>query len=107
MTYRTVVLAVAMSLCCVVALGAPTSVSTSLSVPTRVADTDESDRIDITVRDGMLLVTVNKTTTIKIFSILGQLVTQRTLSPGITRIKLPARGIYILKAGDITRRITI
>lgn len=50
---------------------------------------------------------VTKTVTVKMFTILGQQVSQETLKPGSYRLNLPARGIYILRAGSITRRITL
>lgn len=68
---------------------------------------DGSDVLDISVRDGYVYVTTSKSVTVKIFSILGQLISQRTLRPGTTRTRISARGIYILKVGSVTRRITI
>lgn len=70
-------------------------------------DVDDSERLEISVRDGVLVINVTRSTNIKIFSILGQLVLQRTIPAGVTRIKLPARGIYIFKASGTTRRITV
>lgn len=70
-------------------------------------DSDDEARLEVSVRDGVMTIVSSKALNIKIFSILGQLVTQRSIQPGVTRIKMPARGIYILKAGAITRRITV
>ena len=49
----------------------------------------------------------DKPVTVKLFSILGQLISQETVKPGLHRIRLASRGIYILRAGTTTRRITI
>lgn len=68
---------------------------------------EDADRIDLSVHDGYVFITTSKPLNVKIFSILGQLISSTRVSPGTTRLKLPARGIYILKAGDITRRITV
>lgn len=71
------------------------------------AGTDENDRLEATVRDGYIYITVARTTQVRIYSILGQLVAQQTVHAGTVRVKLPARGVYILKAGAVTRRITV
>lgn len=68
---------------------------------------DNADVPEVTVKDGYVYVTTSKPVTVKIFSILGQLISQKTLQPGTTRTRITARGIYILKAGTLTRRITI
>ena len=76
--------------------------------------TDSSDidnvstgRIDICARGGFIYVTVSQKTAVKVFTILGQTVAQQTLQPGTSRLKVPARGIYIVRADNITRRITV
>lgn len=70
-------------------------------------DRSDPDYIDITVKDGYVYVTTTKPVTIKIFSILGQLISQKTVPAGTSRTHITSRGIYILKAGTTTRRITI
>lgn len=67
----------------------------------------DSEQIDITVKDGWVYITTQKTVQVKIFNILGQIISSETIQPGTHRFHLSARGIYILKAGGITRRITI
>lgn len=67
----------------------------------------DGDNPEIRVSEGYVYITVSRTTTVKVFSILGQLISQETIQPGISRFRLPSRGIYILKAGAITKRITI
>lgn len=67
----------------------------------------DAENISIAVKDGYLYVTASATVEIRIFSILGQLISKNTLQPGTWRLKLPAKGIYVLKAGTTTRRITI
>jgi len=61
----------------------------------------------VTVADGYVYVIVRERTNVKIFTILGQLIVQDNLQPGIYRYKLSARGIYLLKVGSITRRVTL
>lgn len=71
-----------------------------------ITDTPQ-DQPEITVRGGYVYVTTAKPVTVKIFSILGQLISQKTIPAGTSRTLITARGIYILKAGTVTRRITI
>lgn len=82
------------------------SQSTVAAARQSVSSTEE-DAIDIVVRGRSIYVTVSRPIQVKIFTILGQLIVQQNLSAGTTRLNVSARGIYILKAGDVTRRITI
>lgn len=66
----------------------------------------DAEGIELTVRDGYVYVTVAVRTEVRIFSILGQLISRAELAPGTSRFKLPAKGIYVFKAGSSTRRIT-
>lgn len=68
---------------------------------------DRDSELDIVVRDGYIYLWSEKTVTVKLFSILGQQISSHTLKPGMHRIKLSSRGIYILRAGTLTRRITL
>lgn len=67
----------------------------------------DSDTLDITVRNGYVYITTTRSVTVKVFTILGQLISQETVAPGTHRLKITSRGIYILKAGSATRRITL
>lgn len=70
-------------------------------------DPSAGEKIDVTVRDGHVYVSTNRPVAVKVFTILGQPVATRTLQAGTVRLRLPLRGIYILKAGETTRRINI
>lgn len=71
----------------------------------RAADADAP--AEVWVRDGYVYITAQRPVTVKIFSILGQLISQETVPAGTYRLHLASRGIYILKAGTLTRRITL
>lgn len=71
------------------------------------ADNDTPVRLEATVKDGYVYVTLSRRAQIKIFTILGQTVSQAELPAGTSRLRIDGRGIYILKAGDTTMRITI
>ncbi len=80
----------------------------SVNVPSR-EDTEriDSDGIDISVREGYIYISTSRSLTVKVFTILGQLISQENLTPGTHRLRIASRGIYILKAGSSTRRITL
>lgn len=66
-----------------------------------------AERIDVRVSEGNIILLLNSAAQVKVFTILGQLVAQQQLEAGVWRLPIPARGIYILKVGSVTRRITI
>ena len=49
----------------------------------------------------------NRQMKVEVFTILGQLVTNRKVQPGVVRLKLDNRGIYIIKGAGNTRRINL
>ncbi len=64
-------------------------------------------RIEVIAKDGYLYVTAPEPVTVKVFSIVGQLISEKKLPAGTSRLKIEARGIYIVRAGDTTLRVTI
>lgn len=75
-------------------------------VRSTVSTTDEGD-IEVAVRGLTIYITTPRPMQVKIFTILGQLIVQQNVPAGTTRLSVNARGIYILKAGDATCRITV
>ena len=72
-----------------------------------VSEQDDSERFEVSVKNGYIYITTSRAVTLRLYSILGQLVTQQPVQPGTTRIKAPSRGVYILKAGSVTCRVTV
>lgn len=73
-------------------------------------DTDTGDDLppfEIEVRDGYVYVNANRQMKVEVFTILGQLVTSRKVQPGVVRLKIDSRGIYIIKGAGNTRRINL
>lgn len=68
---------------------------------------DGGEQIDVSVRDGYIYVECRSRTTLKVFTILGQLISSETLPAGTHRLRMSAKGIFILKAGSATRRVTL
>lgn len=57
---------------------------------------------EIRVARGVVVVTTSRPTQVKIYTILGQLVTRETLPAGISQISIQPHGVYIIKIGDLT-----
>lgn len=81
--------------------------TSTAETPASVVQTERDERIDVTVRDGYIYVTTPKPVTVRVMTILGQLISQQQVPAGTSRLKVTARGIYILKAGTVTKRVTI
>lgn len=75
--------------------------------PVQVEQTVPPEDVTVAVHEGYVYVLVRQTTYVKLFTLLGQVIVQDALKPGVYRYKLTSRGIYLLKAGTSTRRITL
>ena len=75
--------------------------------PSVVQSFEMVGQADVTVLDGYIYIWSQKPVTVKLFSILGQQIHQETVQPGIHRLKLGSKGIFILKAGSLTKRVTL
>jgi len=67
---------------------------------------NESD-IDIFGRDGVIVIRTNRRIQVRVFTILGQLVSQTTLNPGESVLKVNSRGIYIVKVENRTQKVAL
>lgn len=94
------------SMPCAATTAAPAQTANWETVTTAV-DTTGDERLEITSRDGYIYVGTTKELTVRVYTILGQLVSSHTLQPGVSRLRIKARGIYILKADNQTRRVTV
>ena len=68
---------------------------------------DDIPPFEIEVRDGCIYVLASQQMKVEVFTILGQLVTSRKIQPGVVRLKLDNRGIYIIKGAGNTRRVNL
>ncbi len=67
----------------------------------------DTDQLDVAVRDGYIYVGCRSRVTVKVFTILGQQICSETLPAGTHRLRMTAKGIYILKTDTATRRVTL
>ncbi len=99
---------VAMTILIATATAAPSSSALRWETVETVADgLSTADRFDVAIVENYIYVYTPEPTTVKVFTILGQLISQAELKEGVSRMKVSARGIYILKSGSVTRRITL
>lgn len=66
-----------------------------------------TDGVEIFQRSGTIIIRTQRTVQVKVFTILGQLVSQATLHPGTSELKLNTRGIYMVKVGNTTQKVAI
>lgn len=57
---------------------------------------------EIRAARGLVVVSNSRQVQVKIYTILGQLVSRETLPPGISQIYIQPHGVYIIKIGDLT-----
>lgn len=68
---------------------------------------DPEAQAEMAVRENYIYIATPRSVNVKVFTILGQLISQSTLPAGIHRLPMSAKGIYIIKIGSSTRRVTI
>lgn len=63
--------------------------------------------VEVKATRGVIMLNINRTVNIKIFSILGTLIANDVLQPGIYQFVVPAHGVYIIKAGEMTYKLAL
>lgn len=88
---------------------APRWESVDVPVSMEVISDQKSDDnvVEMAVKDGYIFIGTSRPVTVKVFTILGQLISQESLTAGTHRLRMTTRGVYILKVGSSTRRVTI
>ena len=57
--------------------------------------------------NGVITIKTPRRITVRVFTILGQSVSQATLNPGTSELRIGTRGIYIVKIGNITQKVAL
>lgn len=63
--------------------------------------------IEVFSSPNVILLKVNQTSEVRLFTILGKLIVSEKLKPGIYEYHLDAHGIYIIKTDDTSCKIAI
>ena len=70
-------------------------------------DPRTSDGIEIHGRNGTITIVTPKRIAVRVYTILGQIVSQATLQPGTSELRLGSRGIFLVRIGNITQKVAI
>ena len=71
------------------------------------ASADAPALADVSARGGYIYVTVIRAADVRIENILGQTVSTQTLQRGTSRLRIPQRGMYIVRVENVSRRIRV
>lgn len=63
--------------------------------------------IEVFSAPNTIMIKVNQDTEVRIFSILGKLISNQKLSPGIYQFNLDVHGIYIIKTDSSSYKIAV
>ena len=63
--------------------------------------------IEISTLPGVIMINTSKPMQVKVFSVLGQLVSSATIPSGVSQLNLGTHGVFIVKAGDVTCKVAL
>ena len=66
-----------------------------------------TDGVEIFGKDGIITIRTKRRIQVRVFTILGQLVSLATLNPGTSELRIGSRGIYFVKIGNITQKVAL
>ncbi|MGN0212576.1 MAG: DUF6383 domain-containing protein [Muribaculaceae bacterium] len=80
--------------------------SQPVSVPS-LNDPRQSDGVEIFGVNSSIIVRTPHRVQVRVFTILGQMVSQAVLNAGTSELKINSRGIYIVKIGNVTQKVAL
>ena len=72
-----------------------------------VTDPRATDGVEIFSSDDVITIRTPKKIQVRVFTILGQLVSQASLPPGTSELRLNSRGIFLVKTEHITQKVVL
>jgi len=72
-----------------------------------LVDPKVSDGIEIYGSGGVITIVTPRRITVRVYTILGQLVSKATLPPGTNELRTLSRGIYLVKIDNITQKVAL
>ena len=72
-----------------------------------LTDPRVTDGVEVYGSNGVITIKTTRRITVRVFTILGQSVSQATLNPGTSELRLGTRGIYIVKIGNLTQKVAL
>lgn len=65
------------------------------------------NELEIKSAPGIIQISTNHPVQIKIFTILGRLISSETVNPGIQQFQVPTHGVYIVQTGTLTCKVAV
>lgn len=75
--------------------------------PTNLKSIAKDTDVEIKASPGTIIIISAKGDRVKVFTILGQLVSDETIPAGMSRFQINAHGVYIIKVGDLTCKVAL
>ena len=72
-----------------------------------LTDPSYTDGVEVFGNDGVITIRTSRRIQVRVFTILGQLISNATLNPGTSELRIRAHGVYILKIGNITQKVAL
>ena len=63
--------------------------------------------LEVSSKDGSIYIRTPRKVQVIVYTILGQIVTDRTINPGLSELKIGVRGIYLVKIEGQTQKIAL
>lgn len=63
--------------------------------------------VEVRTLSGTILIYTNRPMQVRVFSILGQLVSSETVPAGVSQLSLGSHGLFIVKIGDLTCKVAL
>lgn len=67
----------------------------------------QTTELEVRSAGSTIIITTNRPVTVRVFSILGQLISQETLPAGTSMLELNMHGVFIVKIGDTTCKVAL
>lgn len=81
--------------------------STRRVVGRSLTDPGQTDGVEIFSSNEAIVIRTQRRIQVRVFTILGQLVSSSTLAPGTSELRINSRGIYIVKIGNLTQKVAL
>ncbi len=63
--------------------------------------------VEVRTLSGTILIYASRPMQVRVFSILGQLVSSETVPAGVSQLSLGSHGLFIVKVGDLTCKVAL
>lgn len=86
---------------------APSKWETPRQERTDIKTVARDNDVEIKAAKGIIVVSSPKPVQIKVYTILGQLVSRETLPAGTSQLSVSSHGIYIIRTGELTCKVAL